>query len=136
MEGIPVIRRTLTILEPLFSEIIIAGWPAGDPLPRGVHTVADNYTGIGPLGGIEAALRVCESPYLFVFGCDMPWLSEDMIRKQADDFLRAPADILAARIGGLFEPLHSLYSRSILTSLAGYIEGGGSPTVFDFYPVV
>jgi molybdopterin-guanine dinucleotide biosynthesis protein A len=136
VEGVPVIRRTLNILEPLFSEIIIAGWPAGDPLPQGVRAVTDNYTGIGPLGGIEAALRTCESPYIFIFGCDMPWLSVELIKNQTDDFLRAPADILAARIEGLFEPLHSIYSKSIQPSLAGYIECGGSPTVFDFYPFV
>jgi molybdopterin-guanine dinucleotide biosynthesis protein A len=66
----------------------------------------------------------------------MPWLSGEMIIRQADDFLRAPSDILAARIEGLYEPLHSVYSKSIQPSLAGYIEGGGSPTIFDFYPYV
>lgn len=136
MEGLPVISRTLSILKPLFSEIIIAGWPHGDPLPRGVRGVTDNYPGIGPLAGIETALRACNSEYLFVFGCDMPWLSGEIIKSQATDFLKAPSDILAARIEGLFEPLHSVYSRSIQPSLAGYIEGGGSPTVFDFYPHV
>ncbi len=136
MEGVTVISRTLTILEPLFSEIIIAGWPTGDPLPRGVRAVKDNYPGIGPLAGIEAALRGCESQYLFVFGCDMPWLSGEMIKKQAEDFLKDPPGILAARIEGLYEPLHSVYSRSIQPSLAGYIQRGGSPTVFDFYPHV
>ena len=136
MEGVPVIGRTLSVLEPLFSEIIIAGWPLGDPLPQGVRAVTDNYPGIGPLAGIEAALRACNSPYLFVFGCDMPWLSGEMIIRQADDFLRAPSDILAARIEGFYEPLHSVYSKSIQPSLAGYIEGGGSPTIFDFYPYV
>jgi molybdopterin-guanine dinucleotide biosynthesis protein A len=136
VEGVAVISRTLRILEPLFSEIIIAGWPSGDPLPQGVRAVTDNYPGIGPLAGIEAALRACESPYLFVFGCDMPWLSGEMIINQATEFLKTPSDIFAARIEGLFEPLHSVYSRSIQPSLASYIEGGGSPTVFDFYPHV
>jgi molybdopterin-guanine dinucleotide biosynthesis protein A len=136
VEGVPLISRTLNILEPLFSEIIIAGWPKGDPLPRGVRAVKDNYPGIGPLAGIEAALRACDSQYLFVFGCDMPWLSGEMITNQAAVFLKAPSDILAARIEGLFEPLHSVYSKSIQSSLAAYIEGGGSPTVFDFYPHV
>lgn len=136
MEGVPVISRTISLFKPLFREIIIAGWPSGDPLPQGVRAVTDNYPGIGPLAGIEAALRVCESPYLFVFGGDMPWLSGEMIINQAAAFLKAPSDILAARIEGLFEPLHSVYSRSIQPSLASYIEGGGSPTVFDFYPYV
>lgn len=132
----PVITRTLQILEPLFSDIIIAGWPTGDPLPGKMTTVNDNYPGIGPLGGIEASLTVCRSQYLFVFGCDMPWLSEELIREQARDFLNDPPDILAARIKGLFEPLHSIYNRQIQPALARYIESGGSPAVFDFYGLV
>jgi len=126
----------LNILEPLFSEIIISGWPSGDPLPPGVTGVSDNYPGMGPLGGIEAALRSLRSQYLFVFGCDMPWLSEELIKEQANEFLRSPSDILAARTAGLFEPLHSIYSKSIHPAMVTYIEGGGSPAVIDFYRLV
>lgn len=95
--------------------------------------VRDNYRGIGPLAGIEAALKVVRSPVLFVFGGDMPWLSEEIIRSQASDYLEKPADILVARSHGLAEPLHSLYSRRIHPSLVNYIEGGGSNAVIDFY---
>ena len=95
--------------------------------------VSDNYPGIGPLGGIEAALRSARSEYLFVFGCDMPWLSEELIKEQARSFLRSPSEILAARIADLFEPLHSIYSKSIHPAMVRYIEEGGSPAVIDFY---
>lgn len=63
----------------------------------------------------------------------MPWLSEELITAQVTDYMKNPADILAARSGGLFEPLHSLYSRKIHPSLVTYIEKGGSPAVIDFY---
>jgi len=101
-----------------------------------MRSVADNYPGIGPLGGIEAALKASQSPFLFVVGCDMPWLSEQLIREQAEFFLRNPSDILSARSDGLPEPLHSIYSRSIHTSLVTYIELGGSPAVIDFFKMV
>ncbi len=99
----------------------------------GVIAIQDNYRGLGPLAGIEAALRVTCSPVLFVFGGDMPWLSEELIKAQVTAWLEAPADILAARSGGLPEPLHSLYSKNIHPSLVNYIENGGSPAVIDFY---
>jgi len=136
IDGIPIIYRTAALLNPLFSEIIIAGWPEGSPLPPGVRAVEDNFPGLGPLGGIEAAMKVSASPYLFVFGGDMPWLSEDLIRTQAEDFLRDPAEILAARIGQFAEPLHSIYSRSLHKQLESYLESGGSPAVIDFYKLV
>ena len=113
--------------------MIVAGWPPDDPLPGDVILVHDNYGGVGPLAGIEAALRVVRSPVLFVFGGDMPWLSEELIRAQANEFLNNPPAILVSRSGGLAEPLHSLYSRKIPPALVGHIEGGGSNAIIDFY---
>lgn len=135
VEGVPVIKRTLAILEPLFAEIIVAGWPPGDPLQGNIITVNDNYRGLGPLAGIEAALRVSRSEALFVFGGDMPWLSAELIRLQAVNYLENPSDILAARYEGLSEPLHSIYRKSIHPALAIYLEEGNSPAIIDFYPV-
>jgi molybdopterin-guanine dinucleotide biosynthesis protein A len=134
--GVTIIKRTLTIIEPLFSEIIVAGWPPGDPLSGEVINVQDNYRGVGPLAGIEAALRVASSQSVFIFGGDMPWLSEGLIRAQVSEFLGKPADILAAKSDGFLEPLHSIYSKAIHPVLARYLEGGGSPAVIDFYRLV
>lgn len=102
-------------------------------MPGDVTAVRDNFKGVGPLAGIEAALGVALSPVVFVFGGDMPWLSEELIRAQVSDFLKNPSEILAARSKGLFEPLHSIYSRKIHPALVNYIRSGGSPAVFDFY---
>jgi molybdopterin-guanine dinucleotide biosynthesis protein A len=132
----PIITRTINLLRPLFSEIILAGWPEGNDVPTGVVTVSDNFPGLGPLAGIEAAMKAASSPMIFVFGGDMPWLSEELIRAQADDSLRKPSDILAARSGGLAEPLHSIYRCSIHEQLALYLREGGSPAVIDFFPLV
>lgn len=136
IEGVPIINRTIKILEPLFSEIILAGWPGSSPLPAGVIPVNDNFPGLGPLGGIEAALKTSSSPMLFVFGGDMPWLSVKLIREQVKDMRREQAAILAARIGGLTEPLHSIYSRSLHGELERYLKSGSSPAVIDFYKLV
>ncbi len=95
--------------------------------------VQDNYRGIGPLAGIEAALRAAQSQVVFVFGGDMPLLSEELIRAQVSDFLKNPSEILAARSGGLIEPLHSIYSRKIYPALVNYLSSGSSPAVIDFY---
>lgn len=136
IEGVPIINRTIKILEPLFSEIILAGWPGGSPMPAGVIPVDDNFPGLGPLGGIEAALKICSSEMLFVFGGDMPWLSVELIREQAEEMRIAQPEILAARIGGLTEPLHSIYSRSLHDELVRYLQSGSRPAIIDFYKLV
>lgn len=132
VDGVPVISRTLSILGPLFGEIIVAGWPGGDLPPGDVRIVNDNYRGVGPLAGIEAALRITRSQQLFVFGGDMPWLSEELIRLQVAEYVKEPSDILVARYLGLAEPLHSIYNRRIHPALVKYIEGGGSNSIIDF----
>jgi molybdopterin-guanine dinucleotide biosynthesis protein A len=72
----------------------------------------------------------------FIFGGDMPWLSEEIITGQARDFLSDPADILVPRLGDLPEPLHSVWSCSLHEQVKRYLESGGSPAIIDFFRLV
>lgn len=136
MAGVPIIERIISVIAPLFHEIIVAGWPEGSPLPRGVRMTSDNFAGLGPLAGIESAMQDSATPLLFVFGGDMPWLSEDLIRQQAREMLSTPSDILVPRVNGLAEPMHSLYRCAIHQKLHSYLLSDGSPAVIDFYRLV
>ena len=136
IDGVTIAEKSVNLLKPLFHEIILAGWPAGSPVPSGVRPVSDNYHGVGPLAGIEAALRASATPFLFVFGGDMPWLSEEIISRQVNDFLNDPSDILVPCPGELPEPLHSLWRCTLHEQLNRYLESGGSPAVIDFFKLV
>jgi len=133
---VPIIDRIISVLDPLFHEIIVAGWPEGSPVPQGVRLTADNFAGLGPLAGIESAMRACATPLLFVFGGDMPWLSEGLIRQQALEMLSTQADILVPRVNGLVEPMHAIYRCDIHERLQSYLLSDGSPAVIDFYTLV
>ena len=128
-----IITRTAGLLKPLFREVILAGWPPDDPLPEGTITVADNFPGMGPLAGIEAAMKASSAPWLFVFGGDMPWLSEEIITDQAVAALRSPADVLIPRIAKSVEPLHALYRCSLHTYLESYLQAGKDTAVRAFF---
>jgi molybdopterin-guanine dinucleotide biosynthesis protein A len=134
--GVPIIDRIISVLKPLFHEIIIAGWPAGSPLQSGVRLTTDNFAGLGPLAGIESAMSASATPLLFVFGGDMPWLSEKLIRQQAEEMLSRHADILVPMVNGLVEPLHSIYRCTIHEKLQRYLLSDGRPAVIDFYTLV
>lgn len=128
-----IIARTVSLLKPLFREIILAGWPPDDPLPENTLAVTDNFPGMGPLAGIEAAMRASSSPWLFVFGGDMPWLSEEIITDQANALLKTPADVLIPRIDKSIEPLHAIYRCSLHTSIVAYLEAGNNPAIREFF---
>jgi len=134
--GITIIDRTVNLLRPLFSEIIIAGWPADLKPPEGTRTADDNYPGKGPLAGIETAMKSSATPLIFVFGGDMPSLSADLITIQIDKFADKPADVFVPRIGDLIEPLHSIMNCSAHTSLEDYLRTELKPAVRDWFRLV
>jgi molybdopterin-guanine dinucleotide biosynthesis protein A len=133
IEGVQIITRTVSLLKPLFCNIILAGWPPDDALPESTVSVADNFPGLGPLAGIEAAMKASPAPWLFVFGGDMPWLSDEIIRDQASAFLKAPADVLIPRIGNSIEPLHAIYRCSLHPYLEKYLLTGKDTAVRAFF---
>jgi len=94
--------------------------------------VADNFPGMGPLAGIEAAMKASSAPWLFVFGGDMPWLSEEIITDQATALQKTPADVLIPRIEKSIEPLHSIYRCSLHPYLESYLRAGQDPAVRAF----
>lgn len=129
----PVITRTVSLLRPLFSEILIAGWPSDEPWHGDARIIGDNFQGAGPLAGIEAAMKASSTPYLFVFGGDMPWLSGSIITKQAEYFIKELPDVLVPLIGVMTEPLHALYKCSLHRALERFLMQATCPSVRDFY---
>ena len=64
--------------------------------------------------GIVSALIYSKKPYVFIVGCDMPFLSEDAIQyvlKEAD----SGQAIVIPKVKLGLEPLHAVYSRSCLS---------------------
>ena len=133
VEGVKIITRTVSLLKPLFHEIIIAGWPAEDVTPGGTRPIADNFPGMGPLAGIEAAMKAADTPFLFVFGGDMPWLSAEIIVRQAEYFIKETPDVLVPLIGVMTEPLHSIYTCALHSSLEAFLKKTNNPSVREFY---
>ncbi|HZI93849.1 MAG TPA: molybdenum cofactor guanylyltransferase [Patescibacteria group bacterium] len=89
---------------------------AGDPAVwyagLDVRRVADRHAGCGPLGGLEAALSVVQTPFAFVCGCDMPSLSGGLLDLMAGRV--RPGRLLVPVVAGRPEPLHAVYPRSCL----------------------
>jgi molybdopterin-guanine dinucleotide biosynthesis protein A len=133
IEGVTILNRSVRLLKPLFGEILVAGWPSGEEKRDDARVGVDNFPGRGPLAGIEAALKASETPYIFVFGGDMPWLSQDIITRQAEYFLREVPDVLVPLIGVMTEPLHSIYKCSLQPVLEDFLNKNTDVSVRDFY---
>ena len=97
--------------------------------PRYVH---DDPEYAGPVAGVAAALAAVETPWVFVCGGDMPWLSPAAIEALSERADRLDPAGVVPRHEGFLEPLHGFYRVVDLetavadacghTSLRGVVE--------------
>jgi molybdopterin-guanine dinucleotide biosynthesis protein A len=74
--------------------------------------VEDLVKGFGPMGGIYTGLSTMSNEAGFFVACDMPFLSESLIRHMVD--VKGDFDAVVPRMDWMLEPLHALYSKNCL----------------------
>jgi molybdopterin-guanine dinucleotide biosynthesis protein A len=111
--GVMLVERVVSVLKPLFSEIILIGHQRQKI--AGYKTVPDIIPGCGPLGGIYTALETSKNPYCFIFAADMPNLNTGLIRYMAG--LKEKADIIIPKVPKGIEPLHAIYSNTAIPAI-------------------
>ena len=84
--------------------------------------VADIYPGMGPLGGIHAALSSCRAERAFITACDMPGLNPQLIRELCS--MQGGADVVIPETHGGLEPLHSVYDKKCLPKMEAMLQAG------------
>jgi signal transduction histidine kinase/molybdopterin-guanine dinucleotide biosynthesis protein A len=75
----------------------------------------DEIQGIGPLGGIYTALQKCTTTHCLIVACDLPFLSEPLLRFLSEN--AGDAEIFAIDSGNGVEPLCAVYSKSCLPEI-------------------
>jgi len=119
--GIPLIERILSVFKGLFEEIIIVTDKPELYVSYDVILVGDLMKKKGPMAGIYSGLLNSRNNYSFVVACDMPYLKRSLI-----SFMMGFADfnneIVAPRVKGVVEPLHTIYSKSCLTVIGKHLS--------------
>ena len=129
-----IIDRTIRLFRELFDETIII---ANDPVPYSsldIPLFTDVIRDAGPLGGIHSALVHAKNDYVFVAPCDMPFLSEKLIRHMISGIDEA-VEVIVPRFDDEWEPLHAIYSRKCLPFIERQLEKG-ERRIVTFYPTV
>ena len=110
IEGQPLWQRQLDKLRALEPcELFISGRCAGPYASAGVEIIEDSVPGLGPLGGVAAALRRATSPRVLVLAVDLPRMSAEFLAS----LLREPHPTIP-RHGNFFEPLAAIYPKCAL----------------------
>jgi molybdenum cofactor guanylyltransferase len=111
--GRTIAERQLALLRGGLARVLVV---ANDPAPwepLGVEVVPDRVAGVGPLGGIAAALAAADDcdAVVCVAG-DLSFVAPALLAALRD---RAPgADAVAPRTAGGIEPLCARYARALL----------------------
>lgn len=95
----------------------------------------DIYKEKGPLGGIYTGLFYANTKYAFIFGGDMPFLSEELIREQINLLnTHKPEVIVPQTIKGI-EPLHSIYETQLHKRLQKMLSEPGIQSIRNLFAI-
>ena len=100
MEGRPLWQRQLDTLSAAGpSEVFISGRTDGPYSAARVPIISDQTSGLGPLGGIAAALRHARFEYLLVLAIDLPAMTSDFLAKLVESAMHASRGVVPADAG-------------------------------------
>ncbi|HET8539517.1 MAG TPA: dipeptidase [Anaeromyxobacter sp.] len=120
--GQTIAARSVALFRRVFGRALVVANDAAPYAGLGVPVIPDAIRGRGAPGGLHAALSAAETPWVFVAGCDMPFLDAGAIRSLAAR--RQGADAVLVRFRGHLEPLHAFWSRACLPVLERLLAEG------------
>jgi molybdopterin-guanine dinucleotide biosynthesis protein A len=110
--SIPLWQRQLSVLQSVAPEQLVISGPRKQGYPSSVTVVADEWPGVGPLGGIASCLSRSRSALLLVLAIDLPKIQPGFLRKL---LARSDADCGIVPIyANRFEPLIATYPAAAL----------------------
>ncbi len=84
--------------------------------------IRDEYADCGPMGGLHAGLKACNSDILLVAACDMPLLRWDLysfLLTQLEEY-----DAVIPVADGKIQPLAAVYTKALLPVLEANLKLG------------
>jgi len=92
-----------------------------DYLDPKVRLITDYYSNCGPVGGIHAAVSLAHHPFVWIVGCDMPFISTAVIRQMVQSATET-YDALIPITQKRPCPLHGLYDKNCADKLTRMLE--------------
>ncbi|MDB4898111.1 MAG: molybdopterin-guanine dinucleotide biosynthesis protein [Firmicutes bacterium] len=119
-EGEPLVQRLARRFQRWFAQVVVVTNTPDVYAFLDLPMTADRVPGLGPLGGLEAGLTASRFDHAFFCACDMPFVNEALVRHLAA--LAPGHDIVVPQLDGEFEPMHAIYSRSLLPRIQAHLE--------------
>ncbi len=121
--GRTLVERAADALSAVYQKMLLVTNSPEEFSFLGIPMISDLIPGKGPLSGLHAALSRSETPRIFLAACDMPVLDRRLIEAMA--LMDAPEPVIVPRFSGRLQPLHAIYSRSLLPLAERLLKGEG-----------
>src|SRR5687768_3655876 len=119
--GQTLLEHTVEKLQLVCAEVIVVGYRAERPLPRGVRAIPDKFPDGGPLGGLYVGLEEAHSEHALAVPVDMPFLSVPLL----EWLVARPRDYdVLAPVYDLVQTLHAIYSKRCLDPIRRRLAEG------------
>jgi molybdopterin-guanine dinucleotide biosynthesis protein A len=133
--GMPQWQYVHQLLQPFCEEVYLslnAHQASEWSLPSNIHITIDKepFTNHGPMTALLSALELVKGRPLFIVACDYPLLEKTHLR-QLLDARTTNSEITCFSIGGLPEPLISIFETAALKNLTSFFANG-SDSIFKF----
>lgn len=112
IDGQPLWRRQADLLARIAPEQLMISGPRR-PEWGALAVVPDEQAHAGPLAGVAATLRKCQTPHLVVLAVDLPRMTSDYLRSLLQ-LCTAESGVVPSR-DGRFEPLAAVYPTACLS---------------------
>lgn len=117
LKGKPLLQWVIEVVNCCVDEIILSG--DEDLKSFGYPVVEDQFSHLGPIAAFHSGFSVIKSEYTFVTGCDMPFISRELILYLFEN--ARGYSFCLPRKGSFIEPLCCVYNtedvKSCLTSV-------------------
>jgi len=126
--GVPIVQRLIRQFSLAgIEEVVIVTCDPGPYLPYGRQIIPDLRPGMGPLGGIEAAIQHlagrCDA--CCFLPCDLPGIGARELRALCDAFDPAADRVVYAQTGVFFDhPLCSVVHNALLPEISQALDRG------------
>ena len=120
LHGKTLLQHVLEQIQPLFSDIVVSVREFRDDVVS--PQIIDSSHDRGPMVGIQAVLEQVSTPWVFVIGCDMPFVSAPLIRLL--EAKRESHDAVVTHVFDRPQPLFGFYAKSCLPMMGERIAQG------------
>jgi molybdopterin-guanine dinucleotide biosynthesis protein A len=122
LAGKPLITHVYETAKRVFADIMVVSSLHAASCGLDARVVKDILPLTGSLTGIVSALLATDADYVFVLGCDMPFVTTESIKHT----IASPRgeDVIIPKTESGVQPMHALYSRSCISPLLAGLGRG------------